>query len=164
VELGETERADDMKTNAYRWFPHGLIVAMVFAFLINATMVYLAVQGFPGVAGTDGFNLSRDYDTVMASSAKQATLGWQVEASLDDARYPVFRLTDRAGAPLPGARLDAHAERPLGPPESTVLAFHALDPAHYQADTALAPGQWDVLATVTSGESRYTTTRRLIVK
>src|SRR3954447_18789956 len=148
-----------MKQNAYRWFPHWLIAGMIFAFLVNAYMVYAAVEGFPGVAGQDGSDLSKRYDQVMAVAAKQTSLGWQVDATLDDARHPVLHVTDRTGSPLSGAAIEARAERPLGRAERTSLTFHALDPARCEADSALAPGQWDVLMTVTSGDSRSTTTR-----
>lgn len=153
-----------MQKSAYRWFPWGLFAGMMVAFLVNAYMVYAAVESFPGVAGQDGFDLSKRYDDVITVAAKQAALGWQVEAVVDDARHPVLSMTDRSGAPLPGAAIKAEAERPLGPAERTSLAFHALDNAHYQADATLAPGQWDILMTVTSGDDRYTTTRRLIVR
>jgi len=153
-----------MQKTAYRWFPWGLFAGMMVAFLINAYMVYAAVETFPGVAGQDGFDLSKRYGGVMAVAAKQAALGWQVEAALDDAGHPVLHMTDRSGAPLSGVAIKAEAERPLGPAERTSLAFHALDNTHYQADATLTPGQWDVLMTVTSGDDRYTTTRRLIVK
>ncbi|MFL5253662.1 MAG: FixH family protein [Rhodopila sp.] len=153
-----------MKQNAYRWFPHWLIAGMIFAFLVNAYMVYAAVEGFPGVAGQDGSDLSKRYDKVMAVVAKQAALGWQVDATLDETRHPVLHVTDKEGVPLSGAAVQAEAERPLGPAERSAVTFHAVDPSHYEADAALAPGQWDVLMTVTSGESRYTTTRRLLVK
>jgi nitrogen fixation protein FixH len=153
-----------MKQNAYRWFPHWLIAGMIFAFLVNAYMVYAAVEGFPGVAGQDGFDLSKRYDKVMAAAAKQAALGWQVDATLGEAGRPVLHVTDQAGAPLSSASVQAEAERPLGPTERTALAFHAVDLSHYEADAALAPGQWDLLMTVTSGGSRYTTTGRLLVK
>jgi nitrogen fixation protein FixH len=153
-----------MQKSAYRWFPWGLFAGMMVAFLVNAYMVYAAVESFPGVAGQDGFDLSKRYDQVIAVAAKQAELGWQVEATLDDAQRPVLHVTDRAGAPLSGTAIKAEAQRPLGPAERTLLAFHPLDAEHYQADTALESGQWDVLVTVTTGDSRYTTTRRLLVK
>ena len=153
-----------MSTTAYRWFPHGLAAAMGVVFVINGYMVYIALSSFPGVAGTDGFDLSNGYNRVLATAAQQSALGWQIEAGQDDARHPMLRLTDRLGAPLTGAAIDARAERPLGPPDTTVLGFHAIDPARYQADAALFPGQWDLLVTVTSGESRFTTTRRIVVK
>ena len=72
-------------------------------------MVYAAVEGFPGVAGQDGFDLSKRYDKVMAVAAKQAALAWQVDATLDDARRPVLHVTDKTGAPLSGASVQAMA-------------------------------------------------------
>ena len=153
-----------MDRSPYRWFPLGLFASMAVVFAVNGYFVYAAVDTFPGVAGTDGFDLSNGYDKVLATAEKQAALGWQVEAGLDAADHPVLRLTNKAGVPLQGVVVDAHAERPLGPVEATILSFHPLDAARYQADATLASGQWDVMMTVTSGESRYTSTRRLVVK
>ncbi|PPQ27313.1 FixH family protein [Rhodopila globiformis] len=153
-----------MQKSPYRWFPWGLFAGMLVAFAVNGYMVYAAVKSFPGVAGQDGFDLSERYDKVIATAAKQAALGWQVETKADEARHPLLHLADRTGAPLAGATIKAEAERPVGPAARTSLAFHPLDPADYQADAALAPGQWDVLLTVTSGDNRYTTTRRLLVR
>ena len=59
---------------------------------------------------------------------------------MDEGGHALLRLTDKAGAPLSNAVIDAHAERPLGPPESTVLTFRALDGERYQAETPLAFG------------------------
>jgi nitrogen fixation protein FixH len=153
-----------MNTSSYRWFPHGLFAAMGIVFAVNAYMVYSALHTFPGVAGTDGFDLSNSYNRVLETTAQQAALGWRIEADLDETRHPVLRLTDRSGAPLTGAAIDARAERPLGPPETTVLTFQPADAALYHADAALHPGQWDVLVAITSGDSRYTTTRRIVVQ
>jgi nitrogen fixation protein FixH len=153
-----------MYRSAYRWFPHGLFVAMGVVFAVNGYFIYEAVDTFPGAAGTDGFDLSNSYDKVLATYAKQAALGWQVEVAVDDAGHPLLRLADRLGAALHGVAIDAHAERPLGSPEVTPLAFRVLDQGRYQTNAPLGFGQWDVMMTVTSGDSRYTTTRRVVVK
>jgi nitrogen fixation protein FixH len=153
-----------MDRTSYRWFPHALFVSMGVVFAVNGYFIYAAVNSFPGAAGTDGFDLSNGYDKVLATAAKQAALGWQVESAVDDAGHALLRLTDKAGAPLSDAVIDAHAERPLGPPESTVLTFRALDGVRYQADAPLAFGQWDIMLAVTSGGDRYTATRRVLVK
>jgi nitrogen fixation protein FixH len=158
------KRQNVMVRTAYRWFPHSLLASMALVFAVNGYFIYAAIDTFPGAAGTDGFDLSNGYDKVMATAAKQAALGWKVESAIDEAHHPVLSLTDKAGAPLSGITIDAHAERPLGPPETTALNFRPLVPATYLADATLAPGQWDILMTVTSGQSRYTATRRLVVK
>jgi nitrogen fixation protein FixH len=152
-----------MKTNAYRWFPQGLLAAMGVVFVVNGYMVYSALHTFPGAAGVDGFDLSNQYDKVLAGTAHQATLGWTVEAALDAGR-PVLRVVDKSGAPLAGAVIEAHAERPLGPPDVTPLAFEALDQSRHMAATVLPPGQWDIMLTVRSGADTFTATRRIVVK
>ncbi len=79
-------------------------------------------------------------------------------------RYPVLRLADRTGAPLATAAVDAQAERPVGPPQTTVLAFRQLEAGRFQADTALFSGQWDIMLTVRSDGKLYSATRRVIVQ
>lgn len=158
------ELVDKMNTNVWRWFPHGLIGSMAIVFAVNGYMVYTAMHSFPGVAGTDGFDLSNDYKRVLAAAQQQAALGWQIEADVDTAKYPVIRLTDRTGAPLTATAIDAHAERPVGPSETTALTFRPVGQGRYQADTSLFSGQWDVMLTVHADGRLYSATRRVVVK
>jgi nitrogen fixation protein FixH len=153
-----------MNTTVWRWFPHGLIAAMGFVFAVNGYMVYNAYHTFPGSAGTDGFDLSNDYKRVLAAAQQQAALGWQIEADVTASRYPLLRLTDRNGAPLAAAAIDARAERPVGPADTTVLTFRSVGDGRYQADTSLFSGQWDVMLTVRADGRQYSATRRVAVK
>ena len=153
-----------MNTTVWRWFPHGLIGAMAVVFAINGYMIYDAYSTFPGVAGRDGFDLSNEYQRVLATAQQQAALGWQIEADSTQDHYPVLLLTERYGAPLSDATITAQAERPLGPVEATPLTFHAIADGRYQADTTLFSGQWDVMLTVHADGRQYSATRRLIVK
>ena len=112
---------------------------------VNAGMVYLALDGFPGRAGGDGFDLSNHYDQVLDAAQRQAALGWDLRAAPGEAGHAVLTLTDRSGAPLRGARIEATAERPLGAAEATQLVFHDAGAGRYVADAALAlPGQWEL--------------------
>lgn len=153
-----------MNTTLWRWFPHGLIASMAIVFAVNGYMVYDALQTFPGQAGQDGFDLSNEYGRVLATVQQQSALGWGIEAGMTATRYPVLRLTDRAGAPLANAAIDARAERPVGPAQATVLAFRQLEAGRFQADTALFSGQWDILLTVRSDGKLYSATRRVTVQ
>jgi nitrogen fixation protein FixH len=152
-----------MNTTVWRWFPHALIGAMGFVFIVNAYMVYDAYHTFPGVAGTDGFDLSNEYKRVLATAQQQAALGWQVEAETTGEHFAVLRLTERSGAPL-RADVSAQAERPLGPVDATVLTFHPLGDGRYQADTSLFSGQWDIMLTVKADGRQYNATRRVVVR
>ena len=151
-----------MERTAWRWFPHFLALGMAVVFAINAWMVVEAMSSFPGAAGKDGFDLSNHYDQILSAAEQQAALGWQLDAALDDSRRPELQLFDRTAAPIDGALIEAHAERPVGPVESTPLTFHALGHGAYQSDTTLFSGQWTILMTVHAGGKVITTTRRVV--
>jgi nitrogen fixation protein FixH len=153
-----------MNTTVWRWFPHGLIGTMGIVFAVNGYMVYDALNTFPGAAGRDGFDLSNQYNHVLATAQQQAALGWHIEVDVIDQRFPVLRLTDRTGTPLTEAEIKAQAERPVGPADLTALTFRAIGDGRYQADASLFSGQWNILLTVSANEGVYNATRRLVVK
>ena len=147
----------------WRWFPLCLISAMGFVFVVNAYMVYAAVSTFPGDAGKDGFELSNDYDRVLTRANRQAALGWRLEGGTDAARHPVLRLTDNTGAPLPPGTIEATAERPIGPVETTELRFRSSADGRYMTDSTLPRGQWDVLVKAYVDGRLFTATKRIVV-
>jgi nitrogen fixation protein FixH len=153
-----------MDTTVWRWFPVGLIAAMAMVFAVNGYMVYDALTTFPGTAGQDGFDLSNNYDRIIATAQQQAALGWRIEADVTNTHIPELRLTGRNGTPLPAAAIDAHAERPLGSPDTTVLTFRPIGDGRFQATTTLFSGQWDIMLTIHADGQWYSTTRRVIVK
>lgn len=150
-----------MNTSAWRWFPHWLIASMGFVFLVNAYMVYDAFTTFPGVAGQDGFDLSNEYKQVLEAARQQAALGWQVEAGIDASQVPTLRLAGKDGANLAATAIIARAERPVGPPTTTVLSFHPVGEGRYQADSTLAAGQWDIVLNVQANGHVFNATRRV---
>lgn len=152
-----------LRNMGWRLFPMWLTVAMLMVAAVNAYMVYVAEQSFPGVAGADGFDLSNEYGRVLKTVAGQERLGWQLDATVDKADHPALRLAGPSGTPLEPARIDATAERPVGPKQTTALAFHDQGGGVYQAAETLHSGQWDVLLTVRANGHTYTTTRRLTV-
>lgn len=153
-----------MDTTVWRWFPAGLIAAMGLVVAVNGYMVYDALETFPGQAGQDGFDLSNEYQRVLATAQQQAALGWHVEAETAGGRVPVLHLTGRDGAPLDGVTIDAKAERPVGPADSTALSFRAVGNGRFEADKSLFSGQWDILVTIRAAGHTYSTTRRVVVK
>ncbi len=153
-----------MNTTVWRWFPHAMIAALGLVIGVNLYMVYDAVRTFPGVAGLDGFDLSKEYNRVLATAQRQTELGWQIEAELADGRFPVLRLKDRSGAPLRASTINAQAERPVGPTDSTALTFRPAGDGRYLANTSLYSGQWDMMLTVQADGQAYKATRRVVVK
>jgi nitrogen fixation protein FixH len=149
----------------WQLFPWAIAGGMLVVIAVNLGMVYAALHTFPGKAGSDGFDLSNHYDSVIEHVQQQAALGWRLEARADDAGHPVLALTDRTGAPLSGARIDATAERPLGAAQTTRVAFQEQAPGRYVGETSLAmPGQWDLSVVADAQGHEVVTTRRIIVR
>lgn len=153
-----------MNTSAWRWFPHWLIASMALVFVVNGYMVYDAYTTFPGVAGQDGFDLSNEYKRVLDAARQQAALGWKVEAAVGPGQAAMLHMTAKDGSPLTPTAILAHAERPLGPPNTTVLKFRPAAGGGFIADPPLAPGQWDILLRLDANGHTFNATRRVIVK
>jgi nitrogen fixation protein FixH len=157
--------APSPRRSAWRWFPWIVALYLGFVVIVNGGMMWAALSTFPGSAGSDGFDLSNNYDQVLDRAAHQAALGWIVAASVDPDTHPLIALTDRAGAPLVGVRIDVRAERPIGPATGTVLTFQATSDGRYRATQALpARGQWDLLISAAVDGKAVTVTRRVIVQ
>jgi len=136
----------------------GVVVA------VNGGMVWFALNTFPGQAGSDGFDLSNHYNQVLETVRREAALGWNVLLLPSDAGRLVLVLTDRSGALLRDARVEAIAERPLGPLMTTRLVFHDDGSGHYVADAALtAPGQWELQLSASAQGYTIAATRRIVV-
>lgn len=152
---------------ASRWrlFPVGVIAAMSVVVAVNGAMVYVALDGFPGQAGTEDFALSNHYNEVLARAEREAALGWTVSARTDDAGRPVVTLTDRNKAPLRGASVTGYAARPVGPPDNQPLVFNEAAAGQYVANATLPmPGQWDLTLSASSGGHDMAATRRVVVR
>jgi nitrogen fixation protein FixH len=153
-----------MRNSPWRWFPLALMAGLGAVMLVNAGMVFAALKSFPGKAGSEDFELSNRYDTVLQRSERDAALGWTVQASTDEAGLPVVVLTRRDGAPLQGALLEGVAGRPLGPAETQHLTFHESAVGRYVADAVLPEqGQWELTLSASAGGSQIAATRRVIV-
>jgi nitrogen fixation protein FixH len=153
-----------MDATVWRWFPVALIAALGFVFAVNGFMIYDALETFPGQAGQDGFDLSNGYQRVLATAQQEAALGWKVQADVTSAHVPVLDVTDRNGAPIGAATIEARAERPVGPAGTTTLLFQPVGGARFQADKSLFLGQWDIMLTVRADGQMYSATRRVVVK
>jgi nitrogen fixation protein FixH len=151
--------------SAWRFFPWAICAALLAVIAVNIGMVYAALHTFPGQAGKDGFDLSNHYDAVIDHMQQQAALGWTLGAETDGAGRTVLTLADKQGRPLSGARINGSAERPLGEPATTAMAFQEQTPGSYLGTSSLKlAGQWDLSVVVDLEGSEFITTRRLIVR
>jgi len=150
--------------NSWAWFPYAAIGALGFVVLVNIGLIYAALRSNPGVAVSNDFGTSNRYDSVLDLAAKQAALGWNMEASVQQ-HSPALRLTGPDGSVLRHAVVTATALRPLGSLQATPLNFVLGDDGLYHTTSTLdAPGQWELRLIVTMGGESVTTTRRIVVK
>lgn len=145
----------------WRHFPWIICGAVGVVVAVNAVMITAAVNTFPGKLGRNGFDLSNQYNAVIAAQERNEALGWQLDANWSKAGISVA-LKDRAGIALEGARVTAELRRPLGPPQDQVLSLQPTGAGIYAAATPdHLGGQWDLMLTVQRGDDRFTATRRL---
>jgi len=130
----------------------GLLTA-VLALVVVAAMVAASV------VTRDDADAHRQAEVVVeqlqAASQQMSAFKWQSDVEV---------LTDRSGAPLRDAQVQATAERPLGPPETTHLVFRAEGAGRYVADAALTmPGQWELQLSASAQGHTIAATRRIVV-
>jgi len=149
----------------WSFFPWFIAGGMGLVIAVNGFMAYSALSTFPGNAGGDGFDLSNNYNVILARMEREAALGWTVKAELDKSGHPILTLTDRSGGVLAGATIEATAQRPLGDQHTTKLRFSEVSPGRYLGAAALGDkGQWDLELSAHAGGHDFSTTRRLVVR
>lgn len=146
----------------WRFFPWYVAGGLGIVMVVNFTMTWLAVTTFPGQVTDRGFATSNNYNEVLAAAERQAALGWSVRTELAGS-HPVLTLAGRDGAPLAAPRVTAVARRPVGDPGPIELVLRPTAPGRFEAETALAPGRWDLDLIVMAEGSEFLSTRRLVV-
>jgi nitrogen fixation protein FixH len=110
----------------------------------------------------DYYRKAIDWDTTMAQEARNAELGWSVSAQLERAARSgqgrlVARVTDRAGAPVAGARVVVDAFPSARAGEVVAAALEPEGDGVYAAGMPLGrPGLWELRVRVTRGEQVFT--------
>jgi nitrogen fixation protein FixH len=146
----------------FPWFIAGAI-GMVIA--VNCFMAWSALRTFPGNAGRDGFDLSNRYNAVIERVKQESGLGWAAQAEVDRTGHPIVMMTDRSGAALAGAVIEATVQRPLGDSHTRQVRFTEVSPGHYRGDVALdEKGQWELEIWATAHGQEFSTTRRIVAR
>lgn len=126
----------------------GLIAFFAAIVAINVAFAIIAVRTFPGEDERRSYIQGLRYNDVLAERRAQAALGWRARSELtpipSGARLLV-RLSDRSGAPVVDASIDAVLRWPPHENGDRALRFSALGGGVYAADLgALPSGRWDL--------------------
>ena len=60
-----------MTSSNWRWFPAAIMLALASVIAVNSFMIYSAYHSFPGAADTDGYDVGKMYDRVLAQASQQ---------------------------------------------------------------------------------------------
>lgn len=132
-----------------RWIPWVFVLGFAVVVGANATMITFAIGSFTGLTTTEPYTKGLRFNDQIRQAEAQQRLGWHVAArfhpsGVQDGELEL-KLTDRAGAPLVGARVVAILGRPVEKNRDFTVAFASMGGGRYvgRAEFAL-PGVWDV--------------------
>lgn len=111
----------------------GIIIA------VNIALAYSAVKTFPGLEVKNSYVASQEFDERRAA---QEALGWTVKAKATGGLV-ILTITDRTGAPVEVAELDATLGRPTHVKDDMRPDFE-FDGTAYVAPAELAGGNWNI--------------------
>jgi nitrogen fixation protein FixH len=106
---------------------------------VNIALAVSAVSTFPGLEAKNSYVASQEFDR---RRSEQEALGWQVLADAENGRV-VLRITDRSGAPVEAASLDAVLGRATHVRDDVKPDF-VFNGLAYTASAELAPGNWNI--------------------
>lgn len=120
------------------------VFAIFFSFFfviisVNLMLAYSAVSTFPGLETKNSYVASQSFDD---RRAVQEALGWSVDASATGGLV-VLQITDKSGAPVQVAQLDATLGRATHVKDDMTPDFR-FDGHAYVARATLAPGNWNI--------------------
>lgn len=139
--------------------------------LVNAFMITMAVESFPGVEQKKSYLQGLHYNQSLAQKARQQELGWHIildEGNRFSSKTERLHVTlqDRQGLPIKNAKIVATLGRPANDWADQALTFEETGQGVYQTTRLdLQKGQWLLTIEATSlDEDTIKTVTRLWVE
>jgi len=147
----------------WAFFPYAVALGLAGVAVVDGSIVWMAINTFPGKVTHSQFADSNRYDAVLENAAREVALGWKTELSIASGT-PRLLLADRDGQKIEGVRVVGQASRPLGHGAPIELVFRAAAPGEYVAETRLPDaGQWEIDLTAAVSGKRIHLSRRVVV-
>lgn len=151
-----------------RVIPWLFVLGFLVVILVNAVMVYVALGSFSGLVTDRPYDRGRAYNATLDARARQDALGWTtrfaIDAQGDGTQRLLLEVTDRSGAPVGGATVDATLVRPVERGHDRGLALSERGAGRYAGAVALdLPGVWEARIVVQRGADRFAATKRVMV-
>ncbi len=140
------------------WIPWTFVGFFLVVFAVNGALVWFALSSWTGLETDHPYERGLVYNRALEAAREQAALGWRADFRFDQSgqRHGTLELglTDRDGARLQGAKVDAELVRPTEEGHDFALDLSESEPGRYRAEVELPlAGQWEVrLAARARGE------------
>lgn len=135
--------------------------------VVNGFFLFYAITTFPGEDVKKSYAQGLDYNSTLAQRAAQAELGWQAEIGIADNQIEI-RIVDSTGAGVSGHEVHVQLRRLATTAGDTQFVAVPQGAGIYRADvSALAPGQWEVIAKVQGAGAKasiFEARKRVVVK
>ncbi|BDW83376.1 nitrogen fixation protein FixH [Erythrobacter sp. Dej080120_24] len=128
-----------------------MIVGFGIVVAVNFYMASLAVGGFHGVVVENSYVASQKFNGWMEDAEASRALGWEVQASREDAGFVVITTTDVPA----GADIKAELRRPLGDHEFASLTFEDLGNGVYRSSQPVDGGRWTMRLFIEAGDKHW---------
>ncbi len=151
------------------WIPWTFVGFFVLVFAVNGVMVWFALSSWTGLEITNPYERGLTYNRALEAAREQAALGWQADLRFEQTgpRHGTleFRLQDRDGGRLAGAKVDAELVRPTEEGHDFALDLSEREPGRYRAEVELPlPGQWEVRLAARARGEVYRLSPRIYLK
>ena len=149
-----------------RYIPWLFVAGFAIVIVVNATMIWFAVDSFSGLYTPKPRDRGLHYDEVVAEQKARDALGWRIEAQwrAEERRLDIA-VFDAASQPLAGARVFVELIRPVEKRPPLAVAMEAADIGRFAGRIELPErGNWDLDIVVERGGERYALTRRMFLK
>ena len=138
----------------------GFFVVVIAA---NAALAFYAMGSWSGLVVENSYVASQNYNSVLADAEAQRALGWasKLDAAPDGL---VFKIADKTGHAIAGAKVEADLERPSNSAEDRKVALLEEPGGRYVHNGKLAAGLWNAsVSVVDTAGRRYRRDFRLYV-
>jgi len=151
-----------VRSRGWYW-PVGLAALLVGSAGANIALVVMTSRDASFAVEPDYYAKALAWDDTMAQQARNEALGWSLGLSVEPAgergrMTVVARLSDRAGAPVPGAHVAIEARHNARANRVLTAALEPRDTSYAAAMPLARPGLWEFRVRVTRGPDVFTAT------
>lgn len=154
------------------WIPYAFIGFFVVVVGVNAVMLTVAIDTFSGIETPSHYVRGLGYNQNLDAVAEQQRRGWHADTVVADTpeavaamAWPVsLSLTDKAGRPLQGAKVDMRFVRPTSDGQDRDVMLHETAPGTYTGLAELPMrGQWDLRLLVWHPDGNWQSVERIFL-